>query len=83
VGDKDIDLKAGQISISSTRPWDYRSIDLSVNIGEVKASAYGADHGGFFPSFTKKDANGEYVLHAHVITGEIDLLGTNARGAAE
>ena len=82
-GDKDIDLHAGRISISSARPWDYRSVNLSVDIGEVKASAYGADHGGFFPSFTKKDANGEYGLRAHVITGEIDLLGTNARGAAE
>jgi hypothetical protein len=82
-GDKDIDLYAGQISISSTRPWDYRTVDLSVDIGAVKAPAYSADKGGFFPSFTKKDANGEYGLHAHVITGEIDLLGTDARGAAE
>jgi hypothetical protein len=82
-GDKDIDLHAGRISISSARPWDYRSVNLSVDIGEVKASPYGADHGGFFPSFTRKNANGEYGLHAHVITGEIDLLGTNARGAAE
>ena len=78
-GDKDIDLYAGQISISSARPWDYRSVDLSVDIGEVKAPAYGADRGGFFPSFTKKTVDGEYGLHAHVITGEIDLLGTSAR----
>ena len=82
-GDKDIDLYAGQISISSARPWDYRSVDLSVDIGEVKASAYGADEGGFFPSFKKNNVDGEYGVHAHVITGEIDLLGTNARSAAE
>jgi hypothetical protein len=82
-GDKDIDLYAGQISISSARRWDYRSVDLSVDIGEVKAPAYGADEGGFFPGFTKKNANGEYVLHAHVMTGEIDLLGTSARSSAE
>ena len=82
-GDKDIDLHAGQISISSARPWDYRSVDLSVDIGAVKAPAYGADKGGFFPSFTKKDENGEYRLRAHVITGEIDLLSPEARGAAE
>jgi hypothetical protein len=82
-GDKDIDLHAGQISISSARPWDYRSVDLSVDIGAVKAPAYGADKGGFFPSFTKKDENGEYRLRAHVITGEIDLLSPDARGAAE
>ena len=82
-GDKDIDLHAGQISISSARPWDYRSVDLSVDIGAVKAPAYGADKGGFFPSFTKKDENGEYRLRAHLITGEIDLLSPDARGAAE
>jgi hypothetical protein len=82
-GDKDIDLYAGQISISSARPWDYRSVNLSVDIGAVKATAYGAEEGGFFPSFKKKDANGEYGLHAHVVTGEIDLLGANARNAAE
>jgi hypothetical protein len=82
-GDKYIDLHAGRISISSARPWDYRTVNLSVDIGEVKASPYGANHGGFFPSFTTKNVNGEYGLHAHVITGEIDLLGTSARGAAE
>src|ERR1700733_8407784 len=82
-GDKDIDLYAGQISISAARSWESRSVGQSGDIGEVKAPAYGADEGGFFPSFTKTNANGEYVLHAHVITGEIDLLGTNARGAAE
>jgi len=27
-GDKDIDLYAGQITISSTCPWDYRSVDV-------------------------------------------------------
>jgi hypothetical protein len=82
-GDKDIDLHAGQITISSARPWDYRSVDLSVVIGEVKAPIYGADKGGFFRTFTKKTVDGEYGLHAHVITGEIDLLGTSSRSAAE
>ena len=75
-GDKDIDVHAGRISIASTRAWDYRSVDLSVDIGAVKAPAYGADKGGFFPSFRKKTVDGEYGLHAHVITGEIDLLGS-------
>jgi hypothetical protein len=83
VGDKDIDLYAGQITISSARPWDYRIVNLSVDIGEVRAPVYGADKGGFFRTFRKQTAVGEYGLHAHVITGEIDLLGTNARAAAE
>jgi hypothetical protein len=82
-GDKDIDIYAGQITISSTRPWDYRTVHLSVDIGAVKAPVYGADEGGFFRTFSKTISNGEYGLYAHVITGEIDLRGTSARSAAE
>jgi hypothetical protein len=82
-GDKDIDVYAGQITISSARPWDYRTVHLSVDIGEVKAPVYGADKGGFFRTFSRTTGDGEYGLYAHVITGEIDLRGTSARSAAE
>ncbi len=82
-GDKDINLYAGQITISSTRLWDYRSVDASVSIGEVKAPVYGAQKGGFFRGITKETADGEYSLHAHVITGEIDLLGRSARATTD
>src|ERR1700730_4699582 len=77
-GDKDIDLYAGRIAISSTRPWDYRSVDVSVSIGAVNAPVYGSQKGGFFRGITKETAEGEYSLQAHVITGEIDLLGRSA-----
>jgi hypothetical protein len=82
-GDKDIDLWAGQISISSARLWDYRSLYLSVDIGDVNAEAYGTDKGGFFRSFSKQSASGEYSLHAHVMTGQIELLGNHAPPASE
>jgi hypothetical protein len=82
-GDKDIDLYAGQITISSTRPWDYRSVDVSVSIGEVNAPVYGTQKGGFFRGITKETADGEYLLHAHVIAGEIDLLGRSARATTD
>jgi hypothetical protein len=78
-GDKDIDLYAGQITISSTHEWNYRSVNASVTIGEVRAAAYDADKGGFFRTFTKETADGEYRLRAHVMTGEIDLVGRKAR----
>jgi hypothetical protein len=83
VGDKDIELHAGQITISSARKWDYRNIDASVGIGGVNAQVFGADQGGFFRVFRKENADGEYRLHAHVTTGQIDLLGKNARTAAD
>jgi len=72
-GDKDVDLYAGQIRILSTAGGVYKSVDASVDIGDVKASAFGVDRGGFFRSFTKKLDTGEYRLRAHVMTGEIDL----------
>ena len=72
-GDKDVDLYAGQIRILSTAGGIYKSVDASVDIGDVKAAAFGVDRGGFFRSFTKKLETGEYRLRAHVMTGEIDL----------
>jgi hypothetical protein len=72
-GDKDVDLYAGQIVIASPDVSNYRSVDASVTIGEVKASAWGVEKGGFFRSFTRTTGDGEYRLRAHVLTGQIDL----------
>ena len=74
-GNKDIDLGAGQITIASIHDGDYRSVNASVSVGEVQARAFGADKGGFFRNFTRRNLQGEYQLYAHVATGEIDLLG--------
>ncbi|HTX41927.1 MAG TPA: hypothetical protein VMD25_08885 [Acidobacteriaceae bacterium] len=74
-GDKEISLYAGQITISSAHDWDYQRVDASVDIGEVNAAAYHVDKGGFFRSFTRKTDQGEYRLYAHVMTGQIDLVG--------
>jgi hypothetical protein len=81
-GDKDIGIGAGQITISSIHSGDYRSVDASVSAGEVKAQAFGADKGGFFRSFTRENASGDYRLHAHVTTGEVDLLGNAEKSGA-
>ena len=84
-GDKDCELTAGQITISDARAQSYRNVDASVDIGEVKAAAYGQDMGGFFRHFHRKSLDGDYHLHAHVMTGEIDLLGSaqDKHGAVE
>ncbi|MFZ1015271.1 MAG: hypothetical protein WAN28_18145 [Terracidiphilus sp.] len=74
-GDKDIYLGAGQIVISSIHDGDYRSVNASVVVGQVQARAFGADTGGFFRSFSRKNASGDYRLEAHVTTGQIDLRG--------
>lgn len=73
-GDKDLVVWAGQITIDNHN-WNYRSIDASVSIGQVNAPMYNANKGGFFRSVTKSTQDGEYRLHAHVTTGQIDLKG--------
>jgi hypothetical protein len=84
-GDKDIELYAGQITISSAHEWNYLSVNASVGIGEVRAPMYDTDKGGFFRSVTKTTADGEFRLRAHITTGEIDLVGRKSRpeGARE
>ena len=82
-GDKDIELYAGQVSISSGRLWDYRRVHVSVDIGDVHAQVYGAEKGGFFRTFSKESSGGEYSLHAHVMTGQIELLGNHGPAAPE
>ena len=74
-GDKDIEVGAGQITISSIHDGDYRNVDASVSVGEVQARAFGIDKGGFFRNFSTKNSNGDYWLLAHVTTGQIELLG--------
>jgi hypothetical protein len=73
-GNKDVYLYAGQITISD-HDWDYRRVNASVTIGQVRAPMYDADKGGFFRSISRESRDGQYQLHAHVSTGEIDLLG--------
>jgi len=74
-GDKDIEIGAGQITISSIHAGDYRSVRATVGAGEVQAQAFGADKGGLFRTFSRDNATGDYRLQAHVTTGQIQLLG--------
>lgn len=82
-GDKEIELGAGEISISPVREGEYRRVNASVSVGSIEARAFGVVKGGFFPRFTRTDAGGDYLLEAHVTTGEIDLVGkADQRSAA-
>jgi hypothetical protein len=82
-GNKDIELTAGAITISAAHDWDYKEVNASVGIGAVNAQVYGANKGGFFRVFRKQNERGEYRLHAHVTTGQIDLLGKDASSATD
>jgi hypothetical protein len=72
VGDKDIQLHAGELTIGLGNPADYSRVDASVSTGGLEAEAYGESHGGLFRSF-QKDGKGKYRLHAHVGAGDLTL----------
>ena len=73
-GDKDLELRAGQLTVAVPRPQDYGPRDASVTSGGIQASAFNVTKGGLFRSFHQQGP-GKYRLHAHVTAGEIDLRG--------
>ena len=72
-GDKDIDVHAGELTITGVSPQEYRSVEAAVEIGEVRAPEFSVDKGGFFRSFKRSSTEGLYRLDAHIITGSIRL----------
>jgi hypothetical protein len=72
-GDKDIDVHAGEVTVSGVNANEYRSVDAEVEIGEVRAKEFSVDKGGFFRSFKRMSDEGLYRLDAHIITGSIQL----------
>ena len=71
-GNKDLELHAGQLTISVDKPEDYGYVDMSVSAGEVDAEIFGDSKGGLFRSISR-DAGGKYRLHAHVGTGQLSV----------
>ena len=72
-GSKDIEIHAGDLTISVGNPSDYRHADASVFAGDLTASAFGVVKSGLFRSFEKDDLPGQYRLHAHVGAGDLVL----------
>src|SRR5262249_41748705 len=72
VGDKDVELHFGQLSLEVGKAEDYRRVSASVNSGALEATAFNVSKGGLFRSFNQT-GSGKYLLHAHVGAGELDL----------
>jgi hypothetical protein len=75
-GDKNLELRAGAIQVDIPHPEEYGHRDASVTMGGLESSAFDVSKGGMFRSFDQQGP-GKYRLHAHVLTGDIDLRGTN------
>lgn len=72
IGDKDVQLHAGDLILHVGDPADYSHVDASVTTGGLEAPPFHEDHGGLFRSF-QKSGNGRYRLHAHVGAGDLTL----------
>jgi hypothetical protein len=72
VGDKDVQIHAGELIVHVGDPADYSHVDASVMTGDIDAPPFHEDHGGLFRSF-HKNGNGKYKLHAHVGAGDLTL----------
>ncbi len=72
VGDKDLELTGGDLTIQVGSPEDYASVDLSVRFGDVSGTQFG-DPKGWIGNSVRKDGNGKYRLHAHVMAGDLVL----------
>ncbi len=71
-GDKDLELTGGDLTIQVGSPEDYAHVDLSVKFGDVSGTQFG-DPKGWLGNSVRKDGNGKYRLHAHVMAGDLVL----------
>ena len=72
IGDKDVELHAGDMTLGVGNAEDYARVDASVNAGDLDADPFGVSKGGLFRSFDQH-RNGKYRLHAHVGAGDLTL----------
>lgn len=72
IGDKDVEMHAGDVQVDVGDPDSYGQIDASVHTGDLNAQAFGVVKDGLFRSFNQK-RNGQYRLHAHVGAGDLRL----------
>jgi hypothetical protein len=71
-GDKDVELHAGDLTISGNDAKDYSSVDASVTAGDLEAPPFGESHGGLFRSF-HKNGPGKYQMRVHVGAGDLTM----------
>ena len=71
--DKDVELKAGDLTIAVGNPQTYRTVDASVLAGDLKATAWGVKKDGLGQDFRKDNPNGQYRLKAKVLAGNLIL----------
>jgi hypothetical protein len=77
-GNKDVELRAGDLRIDVGRAEDYNKVDAALWAGDLKASAFQIYKEGLFRSFDWT-GNGPYRLHAHLLAGDLYLYSKSDR----
>jgi hypothetical protein len=72
-GNKDVDLNAGNLTISVGDASMYRNVEASVLAGDLSAPAFGRQQDGLFRRFRHENAAGNYRLHATLLAGNLTL----------
>ena len=72
VGDKDVELHAGDLTLGVGSPEEYALADASVLAGDLNTGPFGVSKDGLFRSFHRQ-GSGKYKLHAHVGAGDLTL----------
>jgi hypothetical protein len=73
IGNKDLELHAGELNINVGDVEDYGRVDVSVGIGQVDTEAFGPDSKAGFFRTVSRDGAGKYSLRAHVGTGQLSV----------
>ena len=71
-GNKDIDSKAGNVTVAVGNSDDYSSVDASVSMGNLDPGPFGKADSGIRNHFTWS-GHGKYTLHANLGAGNLEL----------
>lgn len=71
-GDKDVELRAGNLEISGADPTDYARFTATVRAGNIEAPRFGGSKNGLLRSF-EYNGTGRYRLLAHVTAGNVTV----------
>jgi Putative adhesin len=72
IGNKDVEVHAGDVTLELGDAKQYSHVDASVTSGDLSAKPFNVEKGGLFRSFTTQGA-GIYKVHAHVGAGDLTL----------
>ena len=72
-GEKDLELRAGNIEVLGRSAAEYRSVELSARAGNIEAPRYGIQRSGLFRSDRRSGLGGQYRLRAHVTAGNVTV----------